>query len=648
MCGITGFIGGFSEEHLLAMSARLAHRGPDDQGHWLDPAEQVGLAHRRLAIVDLSPAGRQPMANEDGSLRLSFNGEIYNFRELRDELESKGHRFRSRTDCEVVLHLYEEEGCSAVERLDGIFAFALWDGRRRRLLLARDHLGVKPLYYAELPSGALAFASELKALLVLPGISRELDFEALHQHLTMIWAAAPHTLFQHVRKLEPGFLLSADERGVHKRPYWDLPYGLGGEAGSRAEQAERIRELLGAAVERQLMSDVPVGAFLSGGLDSSAVVAAMRSASGRPVRCYTMALDAGPTDANQADLPYARLMARDLDLDLVEIEVSPDMVVGFAERMVYLLDEPQADPACINVHLIAERARSDGYRVLLSGTGGDDIFSGYRRHVALCFEPTWRWLPRPLRALLAKSVSHAPGNGAPSRRFAKAFQHAGLDDEERLPAYFAWHEDGMVRKLYTHGVRAKLGGYQAATVLKRSLERIPTEHAPLNRMLYLEAKHFLADHNLNYTDKMAMAHGVEVRVPLLDRTLAEFAVRLPPRHKLSGFETKSIFREAMRPILPASILRRSKTGFGAPLRRWICQDLREMVRDVLSEETLRCRGIFDPRAVEDLIVANEAGRVDASYLVFSLVCVEMWLRSFAPTVASVDLRDAPLLTNGPS
>lgn len=626
MCGLVGFQGRLPLERLAAMSREVAHRGPDDQGSWSDPASGIALGHRRLSIVDLSPDGRQPMTNEDGSLQLILNGEIYNQRELRAGLESRGHRFRSRSDVEPVLHLYEEEGEEALCRLNGIFALALWDARRRRLLLARDPLGVKPLYYCALPQGVL-FASELKALLAVPEVPRGLDLAAIHQHLALIWAPAPHTLLQSVRKLEPGYrLLIADGRIERHEPYWDLPYDGTRAPGSRREHTAEVRRLVTAAVERQLMADVPVGAFLSGGVDSSAVVAAVKRVTGSAPTCYTIALDGTP-DSNEEDLPYARQVAAHLGAELREVRIRPD-VVGFAERMVYLLDEPQADPASINVDLICRQARADGFKVLLSGAGGDDLFSGYRRHAALYLERFWGWLPAPARQGLAGLSRSLPAGGTLGRRLQKAFGHAGLLPEDRLLSYFLWAGDDLVRGLFAPDVRRALAGSDPLAPLRRSLARIPAERDPLHRMLYLEAKHFLPDHNLNYTDKMSMAHGVEVRVPLLDLELVEYAVRLPSAEKQRGLHLKALFKNAVAPDLPNEILTRPKTGFGAPLRRWIRGELREMVRDVLAPESLTRRGLFEPAAVARLIASNERGEVDASYLIFSLMCVEMWMRSF--------------------
>jgi asparagine synthase (glutamine-hydrolysing) len=650
MCGIAGFQGTFEPGLLERMTGRVAHRGPDGQGGALlegGGGTAVGLGHRRLAIIDLSDEGCQPMGvrctrceAEQGRLVLAYNGEVYNFAELRAELEGRGHAFRSRTDSEVLLHLYAEHGTAMVERLNGIFAFALYDGReagrpagveRGDLFLARDPLGVKPLYLAETPRGTL-FASELKALLAYPELPRDLDPLAVHYHLAYLWAPAPHTVLRSVRKLRPGeACLVRGGRVARRWRYYRLPYGGERLEGTEAEIATELRERVARAVDRQMMSDVPVGAFLSGGLDSSAVVAMMRRSrpDHRPV-CYTIrfageeAIDGAPADA-----PYARRVAAHLGVELREVEVDAGMV-GQLERMLFHLDEPQADPAPINALLIAEQARRDGIPVLLSGAGGDDIFSGYRRHRALGMERLWGWMPRSARRPLARAGAAlgAGRGGSLRRRVGKAFAHADLEGGERMASYFWWSGEGLRRGLYTPALAEQLASASTALPLVESLREIPAETDPLNRMLFLETRHFLADHNLNYTDKVGMAVGVEVRVPLLDLELVEFAARIPPGLKQRGAVGKHIFKRAMEPLLPHDVIYRPKTGFGAPLRRWLDGELRGMVEDTLSPAALSARGLFDPAAVAALVRRDRAGQVDGAYTIFALMCLELWCRIF--------------------
>lgn len=678
MCGIAGFAGQFSSDLLTAMGEVIAHRGPDGRGEvLLDLGLQpVGLAHRRLAIIDLSPAARQPMTTScplcgpadagtvpDRGLWLTYNGEIYNYLDLRADLEAQGHVFHSRSDTEVLLHLYGRDGLAMLERLNGIFAFALYDGRARGqsdgiqpgdLLLARDGFGVKPLYYAE-TSGGLLFASELKALLQYPDLSRDLDPVALHSYLAYLWAPAPLTPLKAVRKLPPGQALIVRNGKIGRQwTFYDLPYGYPVMDGTEDEIANELRVLLETAVKRQMVADVPVGAFLSGGLDSSSVVAMMRRVEpSRRIPCYSIGfVDGSDLEGSPADLPYARRVASHLGLELRPIEVKPD-IIQHLDRMLYHLDEPQADPAPINALLIADQARRDGIPVLLSGAGGDDLFSGYRRHWALRLERLWGWLPHGIRSAMARwatddlNRSAAAASHEPSpflRRVRKALAHADLSAEDRLIAYFWWGGECLRRALYSPELGKALRDVDTAAPLRESLARISHERDPLNRMLYLEAKHFLADHNLNYTDKTGMAAGVEVRVPLLDPELAEFATRIPSSLKQKGRVGKAILKKAMEPYLPRDVIYRPKTGFGAPLRRWLRHELREVVEDTLSVGALRRRGLFEPGAVRRLIEQDRSGVIDGAYTIFSLMCIELWCRIFVDGRVPASVRQTCPLT----
>jgi asparagine synthase (glutamine-hydrolysing) len=583
-----------------------------------------------LAIHDLSTAGHMPMSNEDGRIWITYNGEIYNFLDIRRELLAKGHTFRSKTDTEVIIHLYEEEGLGMLSRLNGIFAFALWDTKEQRLFLARDGVGVKPLYYAETSSGFL-FASELKALLLCPEVSRELDLLTIHHHLAYLWAPAPRTMLKGVRKLPPGRAMLVKEGRVRQEwAFYDLPYDSERLPGDEEEVVEELRARLEEAVCRQMVSDVPIGAMLSGGLDSSTVVALMRRA--RPdyrPRCYSIGFqdDIKDMDGSVPDLPYARRVADHLNVDLCPIVVGADMI-DHLERLLYHLDEPQADPAPINVLLIAEQARRDGIKVLLSGTGGDDLLSGYRRHWALLMERFWGWLPLLLRRGVAGWANHGGGTRVWSRRLRKALAYADLPVEDRMLSYFYWTGEQVRRGLYSPDLSMALNGIDTAEPLRSTLRNIPHESDRLNRMLYLEGKHFLADHNLNYLDKAAMAAGVEVRVPLLDLELLPFMVRIPPGFKRRGSQGKYILRKAAEPYLPREVIYRAKTGFGAPLRRWLRHELREMVEEMLSEKALKERGLFRPQAVHALLAEDRQGKVDAAYTIFALLCIEIWCRIF--------------------
>ncbi len=629
MCGIAGFSGRFERALLARMSGAISHRGPDGDGSYYSADGAVGLAHRRLAIIDLSPTGAQPMTDSATGVTITYNGEIYNYRELRAQLEAAGARFFGHSDTEVILRLYLDRGRNALPLLNGIFALAIWDPRDRSLLLARDGAGVKPLYYAEPPSGFL-FASELKALLACDEVDRAIDPHAVWLYLTYLWSPTPNTMLRAVRKLEPGCaLLVRDGRIAERWRFYELPYPTPRFDGDAQAAASAVRTALDEAVRRQMVADVPVGAFLSGGLDSSAVVAcARRHAPGQRIQCFTIETAHSTADEGFVDdLPYAQRMAAHLDVDLHTIRVGPEIVSHF-ERMVRHLDEPQADLAPLNALMICELARSRGIKVLLSGAGGDDIFTGYRRHFALMQERWWNWLPAPARAALAATARALP-TGAPfARRVRRAFADAGLNGDERLASYFAWLPQADSAPLLAPGLREQLNGWSPLAPLIDSLRAIEAEADPLNRMLFLEAKHFLCDHNLNYTDKMGMAVGVEVRVPFLDPDLMRLVASLPAQFKQRGAEGKWILKRAMEPELPREVIYRPKTGFGVPLRRWLRHELRDAVEDLLSERSLAARGLFDPAAVARLRQMDAAGRIDAAYPLLALCSIELWCRIF--------------------
>lgn len=576
------------------------------------------------------------MASEDGRVALVFNGEIYNFRELRDELRAEGYCFRGHSDTEVLLQLYldhQSQGkvdlAATLRRLNGIFAFALWDANLGSLLLARDALGVKPLYYSE-SEGQVAFASEIKALLPLIGSIDSTDPVALHRYLSYLWCPGEGTPACNVKHLGPGELLWVREGAIFEREVWyRLPMYRREPLNVLSESAaiKGTAQCLRAAVHRQLLADVPVGAFLSGGLDSSSVVAFARERN-PDIRCFTIEFAGGAEAGVTDDLPYARRVAKHLGVPLDVVRVDPARMAEDLAGMVAQLDEPLADPAPLNVLYISRLARECGIKVLLSGAGGDDLFTGYRRHHAVLAERYWGWLPRPVRQGLAGLASSLDQRWAWGRRLGKAFDGAALEGDARLVNYFAWSRRDDLLALYTPEFRAAVGEAEAGAPMLDFLGGLPADLAPLERMLALEQRFFLVDHNLTYTDKMSMAAGVEVRVPFLDLELVEFAQRIPLRFKQRGSEGKWVLKKAMEPYLPREVIYRPKSGFGAPLRPWMQFELREMLGDILSEASLRRRGLFDPVAVQELIAANDAGQLDASYTLLSLMCIELWCRRF--------------------
>ena len=578
------------------------------------------------------------MSNEDGSVWITYNGEIYNFADLRRELEGKGHRFRSHTDTEVIVHLYEEDGVDCLNRLQGMFALAICDlrGRSPKLFLARDHFGVKPLYYRE-RGGKLAFASEVKALLEVPGIEARMDLGALDKYLTFLWVPDPLTMFEGIRKLPAGHY-ALWHRGEFKiEQYWDLTFPPAEHRFERTETdlADEIRERFCASVEQQMVSDVPIGAFLSAGLDSSSIVAAM--ARKQPVRTYTITFPekyrVGETTIDDPAVPQR--LARKLGCEHHEIVVEPD-VVGLLPSLTWHMDEPTADPAIIAAYLVCREARKQA-TVLLSGVGGDEIFAGYRKHVAHAWAEEYRRVPRLARsaaewALLGLPSLRGTRMKGPVRLAKKMARSAALSPDEafiRNCTYLDAQQKGDLYALESQPLAS--GNAHADDRHLSAFDKV--RHADfLNQMLYLDTKIFMTTLNLTYNDKMSMASSVEVRVPFLDRQLAEFvAWNVRPEWKLKGKwrpVTKHIFREAMRSMLPEEVLRQPKAGFAAPVDYWLARDLRPMVDDLLSEAQIRRRGLFRPEVVRRYIAEHRRGAEDWSMQIWQLLTLEIWMELF--------------------
>lgn len=641
MCGIAGFDGTGDQTLIERMAARIKHRGPDDSGSWMAPDASVGFAHRRLSILDLSCRGHQPMSDGGRRAVITFNGEIYNFLELRAALEKRGWTFESTSDTEVLLKGYLEYGHDILDKLNGIFAFAIHDLRDATTFIARDHLGVKPLYLVELADTVL-FASEMKALLVDSRVSRELDQRALLRYMTFLWSPGVATPFRAVRRLEPGAaVLIRRGRIVRSWPFYAPRFANVMER-SPDEHAAVVAEGLRTAVHRQMVADVPVGAFLSGGLDSSAVVAFAREKAGPAgMDCFTIAPQSADLVAEGMadDLPYARRVASYLGVRLHMIPIEHG-IIRHLGRVLYYLDEPQADPAAINVMLISELAREHGIKVLLGGTGGDDLFTGYRRHRAYQAERYWAWLPLQLRGLLAAGAGRLPTTIPSLRRAQKALRDAAAGPDARLFGYFHWSIPQVAATLLAQPVDVNDVDQPLATSLATS-NPIPEG---LDRLLFLEQRFFLADHNLLYTDKLSMASGVEVRVPFLDLDLVAYANQIPSAVKQRGAVGKWVLKKAMEPFLPHDVIYRPKAGFGAPLRSWVRFDLVPVIDNVLSEAALRRRGVFAPAAARALIESDRCGRTDAAYTVFSMLCIELWMQTFLDHAEPTQIEQLPGMT----
>jgi asparagine synthase (glutamine-hydrolysing) len=642
MCGIAGLMNCGDGETLARMTSVQAHRGPDDSGLWerkFPDGGYVGLGSRRLAILDLSADGHMPMCNEDRTVWITYNGEIYNFAELRRELESKGHSFTSNTDTEVIIHLYEQEGVDCVKRLNGMFAFAICDLRSSSptLFVARDHFGIKPFYYFH--SGKrFAFASEIKALLQVPEIDAELDPESLHQYLTFLWVPDPRTMFRRILKLPAGHHATLRGGELKLTQYWDLTFPSADRTYIRSEQelTEEIRERLRRSVESQMVSDVPIGAFLSAGLDSSSIVAMMARATRQPVRTYTVTFPkkyrVGETTLDNPDV--ATRLAAHLGCENQRIVVEPD-VTDLLPRLIWHMDEPIADPAIITAYLVCREARKES-TVLLSGVGGDELFAGYRKHLAHYWAQIYNGMPSAARGFTESAFATLPNLRGSSlkgslRLAKKMARSASLTPIDRFIANCTYLDDPQKASLYSDDFAAASFKSDAASEHRAAFARMQDADF-LHQMLYLDTKIFMTSLNLTYNDKMSMASSVEVRVPFLDRELAEFAAwTVPPRLKLKGFlrpTTKYILREAMRNVLPPEVLRQPKAGFAAPVDYWLAHDLKEMVDDLLSVSQIRKRGLFQPEAVRRYVEEHRSGRQDWSMQLWQFITLELWMQTF--------------------
>lgn len=645
MCGICG-LAGFTDRSLLErMTSIIAHRGPDDSGIYISAAAQVGLGNRRLSIIDLSAAGRMPMSNENGRVWITYNGEIYNFRELRRQLEDRGHRFKSNTDSEVVIHGYEEWGMAVLQKLNGMFAFALLDLQESeqapKLLLARDRFGIKPLYYTA-QRDTLIFGSEIKSILLSPTSPREMNLAALHQYLAFRWVPGPDTLFQGIYKLLPGhYLLWKDGESKIER-YWNFN-SQPDNSSTEADFAQELREILQRAVTRHMISDVPLGVFLSGGLDSSTILALASQASREPITAYTIAYrpEDGRLEQSDEDWKFARLVAKQFGADYHEIVLEPD-VVNLLPKVIWHLDEPVSDAAAISTYLICSAAQSR-LKVLLSGQGGDEIFAGYRIHLSHRLAELAGHIPGFLRQgpmrwtlnTLPYLKNHLPGIHpglvlAFHRYFEKLLQGASLPPEQRYVAFHAYSNHNDFLQLYSPKVIETLAPCVVGARHLLYFDEVRDADF-VNRMLYVDAKTFLPDLNLTYSDKLSSAASVEVRVPFLDAEVIAFASRLPSRFKLHGLTTKYILKKAMAGLLPQTVIRRRKAGFGAPTRMWLRRDLREMVDDLLGEESLRRRGHLVAKNVRELIDSDRKGIEDNAYRIWMLLTLELWQRTFLDT-----------------
>jgi asparagine synthase (glutamine-hydrolysing) len=618
MCGICGF--NWSEAALGERCAQaIAHRGPDQSGVYA--ADGITLGHRRLSIIDLSEQGRQPMTNEDGSIFLVFNGEIYNFPELRATLQQKGHVFRSQSDSEVILHGYEEWGDQCLQRFRGMFALALWDAPQGRLLIARDRLGIKPLYYYY-QNGKFAFASEIKALLAIPGIPRAVNLQAFYDYLGYEFVPSPQTMFDGIHKLPPGYYLEFSERGPAVHSYWDVAFARG-EWASPHEAVEELRALLRDTVRMHLISDVPLGVFLSGGLDSSTLVALMRSLGVDPLRTFSI----GYPDPSFGELPYARIVADKFETEHTVLMI-PEVTIPDLEAAVWHLDEPMTDLSALPLYLVCREAKKH-VTVCLSGEGGDEIFVGYDRFRASKFDTYYRRLPEWLREqLIYRAVQHLPDQ--PQKKGALNIVKRFVEGS-RLPVageHLRWQyfiSPDWKDRLFKENFKARVER-EPFRLVQAALERCPSQDR-LDREIYLDLRFVMPDSVLMKVDKMSMAHALEIRVPFLDHRVVEFAAGLPGSWKLKGFETKAIFRQALKGWLPDSIVNRGKQGYSLPIKNLLREGLKDYMVSLLNESPL-VREQLDTAFLNRLIREHLDRVQNHNHLLWALINAAIWHRKF--------------------
>jgi asparagine synthase (glutamine-hydrolysing) len=620
MCGITGFVGdeeklSFAERSAILdrMCRVISHRGPDDQGMMMVRGAALGM--RRLSIIDLDK-GSQPISGEDGSVSVVFNGEIYNYKELKRELECKGHRFRTNSDTESIVHAYEEYGPQCVERLRGMFALAVWDDWTRELFLARDRVGKKPLFYAATGSGELIFGSELKSLLEHPSIERNVDPDAVDAYLTFGYVPDPLCIFKGIRKLPPGHSLICSGGKIEIRQYWDFSYDRTGHR-TEKEYAEELRALLEESVRIRLVADVPLGAFLSGGIDSTSIVGLMSKLSDKPVKTFSIGFDEESFD----ELKFARLAARRFGAEHQEFVVRPN-VCDLVDRLVWHVDEPFADPSAVPTYVVSKLA-AEHVKVVLTGDGGDELFAGYTRYVRDRKRSGFARLPRLFRKGLIQPLCRRLPHGAYGRNY---LHNVSLDPLDRYVDTLSVFTELEKEGLYAPEFRRRIRGGAAGRFSE--LARAAGSSQALDWILYLDSKTYLPGDILTKVDRMSMAVSLEARAPLLDHKLVEFAAAIPPDLKMKDLETKHIFKLAVKDLVPPEILNRPKQGFSVPVGKWMNNQLRDRIVGTLTEPRTNQRGYVDAGFVGKLLDEHRRGRRDHAWTLWALFMLELWHRTF--------------------
>jgi asparagine synthase (glutamine-hydrolysing) len=623
MCGICGVVS-FQPELpvdrslLKRMNDSIRHRGPDDEGFYQDA--QASLAMRRLSIIDLH-TGQQPISNENGDVWVVYNGEIYNFKDVRAALESRGHIFKTQTDTEIIVHAYEEYGDDCVQHFNGMFAIALWDARKCRLFLARDRLGIKPLYYWAGHS-RLVFASELKALILHPDVPRRIDLAALDLFLTLEYVPAPHTIYEGIFKLLPGHMLTVENGDVRTRQYWDVPYQP--VSLDEAECAEALSGLIDEAVRIRLISDVPLGAFLSGGIDSSSIVGYMSRNMSEPVQTFSIGFE----DDSYNEVTYANAVANHFNTDH-HVEVLKPDIASLVERLVPHHDEPFADTSIFPTYLVSKLA-SQKVKVVLSGDGGDELFAGYDTYIAEKLDRYYGRLPGALRQRvlprLAAWLPPQPAKKGLINKVKRMVDGGALDPSLQHTRWMMFLNSTEKAELYRPDLRETLDHELIASYFGGYFETA-NRFDTLAQQQYVDVKTYLADDILTKVDRMSMAVSLEARVPLLDYRIVEFALNLPPHMKLNGSRTKSILRNAVKRLVPDLVLEKPKQGFSIPMKHWLRTSLKPMMLDLLSKDSLNGHGYFEHQTVSKWIQEHIEGRANHSHRLWSLMVFELWRRN---------------------
>jgi asparagine synthase (glutamine-hydrolysing) len=604
------------------MTSVLSHRGPDDKGIYTEG--HVGLGHQRLSIIDLSVAGHQPMSNEDNSIWIIFNGEIYNYEVLRKELITRGHVFKSHTDTEVIIHLYEDAGTECVHKLRGMFAFAIWDSKRQQLFLARDRAGKKPLVYAKLDR-AFVFASEIKSLLQDPSVRTEINPEAMHHYLTYQYVPGPMTIFQSIKKLPPAHMLTLCNGEITIQQYWNISYAQKIELSSINGYIEQFMDIFREAVKIRLRSDVPLGAFLSGGIDSSAIVAVMSQIGNQPVKTFSIGFE----EADYNELQYAKKVANRFQTDHKEFKVKPN-AINILPKLVWHYDEPYADPSAIPTYYVSQLTR-EYVTVALNGDGGDESFAGYERYVADRFATVYEKIPHFLREkIIKKAVNLLPYREyrwSLIRRLKRFINSIAEEPGQRYVQWLCYFTNEMKEKLYSPSFMQKVLLFDSVEITADMFNQSDAENL-LEKTLFSDVMLYLPYDLLVKVDIASMANSLEARSPFLDQKVMEFAASLPANLKLRGMQTKFILKKAFESLLPKEILYRKKMGFGVPLYRWFRQDLKDIMYEVLLAKKTIERGYFQQDAVRQILDDHVAMRADHSYRIWALLFLELWHRVF--------------------